>query len=524
MWEVLNVLRRLGRGENVTEVAHATGHSRKTVKRYRRLATELGWVSGVHEPDESLAAEVFRLLRPGPKVDTIGETEAMLLPLQERIEKLVTGPDALRLSKVHSLLVREGVAVPYSSLHRFAVDRCSFGKPHVTVRMAESQPGELAEVDFGRLGLVWDPDSERKRLAWVLVVTLPYSRHQYLHVTFTQKIPDLISGLEDAWEFFGGAPGRVVLDNLKAAVTKADRYDPVFERTFEEYAVYRGFVIDPAVPRMPTGKPQVERGVQYVRENFFRGETWLDIEHVRRDARKWCMYTAGLRTHGTTRKRPLEVFEAEEKAALLPLTRERFDTPSWATCKVHPDHSISFLKALYTVPTEYIGKTVTVRGDTALTRIYHDGKLIKTRPRQPPGGKDIDFDDYPKEKTTYTMRDPNRVIDAARQKGDNIGLFAERLLSGTIPWSKLRQGQMLLRLVDRYGAAVVDSACLRAISFDIINTKKVESIIQNAYENTPSQDSNGRGQLLLFPPRFLRDGGSFSHHTKGDTNGSQNIP
>ena len=99
-------------------------------------------------------------------------------------------------------------------------------------------------------------------------MTLGYSRHQYVHVTFSQKIPDLIEGLEDAWTFFGGCVGRVVVDNLKPAVTKADRYDPIFARTFEDYARYRGFVIDPAPPYMPTGKPIVERAVPYVHENF----------------------------------------------------------------------------------------------------------------------------------------------------------------------------------------------------------------------------------------------------------------
>ena len=105
-----------------------------------------------------------------------------------------------------------------------------------------------------------------------------------MHASFTQKIRDLISGLEDAWGFFNGVPEQVVLDNLKVTVTKADRYDPKFERTFEKYAAYRRFVIDAAVLRMPNGKSHVESCVQYARGNFFRGETWLDIELVRREA------------------------------------------------------------------------------------------------------------------------------------------------------------------------------------------------------------------------------------------------
>ena len=87
---------------------------------------------------------------------------------------------------------------------------------------------------------------------------------------------------------------------MKTAVVKSDRYEPIFQRTTEQYAEHRGFVIDPAVARHPTGKPIVERGVQYVRESFFRGEQWLDLAHVQREARRWCMEVAGRRIHGTT--------------------------------------------------------------------------------------------------------------------------------------------------------------------------------------------------------------------------------
>jgi hypothetical protein len=105
------------------------------------------------------------------------------------------------------------------------------------------------------------------------------------------------------------------------------------QRTFAEYARHRGFVIDAAVPRHAKGKPHVERGVQYLRESFFRGEQWIDRDHVQREAIRWCLETAGQRIHGTTRQRPLVVFENAEKTTLQPLRGERFDPPAWAECK-----------------------------------------------------------------------------------------------------------------------------------------------------------------------------------------------
>jgi transposase len=456
MWEVLEVLRRLHRGESNAAIERATGRTRKTIRRYKQRARKLGWQpGGEKDPDEELAVEVGQSLRPVSDAQGLGTIEARLMPHRPTISEWVSpgdGSRGLRLAKVRDLLVRQGVEVPYSSLHRFAVSYCGFReRQRITVRVADVGAGELAEVDYGRLGIVYDPDTGRRRVAWALLVTLGHSRHQYVHVGFNQTIPEFIGALEDAWEYFGGVPKRVVIDNLKAAVTKADRYQSIFQRTFEEYAAHRGFVIDAAVVRHPKGKPKVERNVQYVRENFFRGETWVDLEHVRREAVRWCTEVAGKRVHGTTRQQPLVVFIAVEKPALSPLKAQRFDPPTWQQCKVHPDHHIQFDKALYSLPTRYVGCQLWVRADSKVVRAYCSGELVRTYARLEPGGRCTDYDDYPKELAPYAMRDPTRMIREAHEVGGHVGAFMAQLLGGTFPWAHLRQAQKLLRLVNKYG-------------------------------------------------------------------------
>ncbi|MDH3571543.1 MAG: IS21 family transposase [Gemmatimonadota bacterium] len=526
MWEILEVLRRVARGERQRAIQRVTGHSRSSVRRWVRAARRLGWEPGAAEPDEALARAVAQRLRPVRDEPELGQSEARLRPHRERIEAWLRPEDGgrgLRLAKVHALLGREGIRVPYSSLHRFATQHCGFqDRRRLTVRVAEVAPGELAEVDFGRLGLVWDPASERRRVLHALIVTLVHSRHQYVHVTHTQKLPDLIEGLEDAWAFFGGVPARVVLDNLKAAVTKSDRYEPTFQRTFAEYARHRGFVIDAAVPRHAKGKPHVERGVQYLRESFFRGETWLDRDHVQREAVRWCRAVAGPRLHGTTRQRPLAVFENVEKPALRPLERARFDPPTWARCKVHPDHHIQFQKAIYSVPTRHVGKSVWVRGDSKLIRVFVDGTCIKTHGRVAEGCRSTDYHDYPPERAPYAMRDPESVIREARRRGEHVGRFAEKLLAGTFPWAKLRQAQKLLRLGHKYGFPRLDAACRRALAFDLVNTKRLERIVVHGPE--PLGDPEAPGQLVLLPTRFLRPADHFTHTKENETHGHRDQP
>jgi hypothetical protein len=515
MFEIKVVLERVGRGESRSEVERVTGHARKTIGRYVKRAEKLGWRPGLVVTDE-LAGAVARASgvarERGP-----GESELLLMPHLERIRGWLTPSPSekrgLRLTKVQVLLAREGVRVPYSSLHRFAVAHCGFqDQRRVTVRLDDPPPGLYAQVDFGRLGLVPE-GTGRRRLLWGLSVVLPCSRHQFLFVTFSQRLEDLIEGLEDAWVYFGGVASLVTLDNLKAAVVKADRYEPLFNRAFEAYARHRGFIIDATRVRDPRGKPHVERGIQYAQENFFRGEAWLSREHVQREAIRWCLETAGTRVHGTTRQRPLAVFENVEKATLQPLVADRYDPPCWSEHKVHPDHTIIVNQGTYTLPTCYIGRRITVESTRALVRFYSDHQLIRVRERVPPGGRCIDHDDYPREKSAYTMRDPERLIGQADEIGVATGAFTRALLAGPTPWARLRQAQALLRLASKYGHERVEAACERANAFELRNTKRVEGIL---LQDLRAPQVGPESAPAAAPARFARPNRTFRHDQRED--------
>lgn len=499
--DVVDILRRMQQGYSLRAITRATGMDRNTLRKYVRLAGKRGFTKEGICDLATIAREVVNEVQshlPGPE----RSCEHLLLPHKERIASWIE--EKLTLTKIHTKLARIGIEVGYQSLYRFVASH--IGLPsQTTVRMADTSPGEVAEVDFGRLGLLYDPVTERKRIVYGLVVTLAFSRHQYVHVSFTQDLPTLIAGIEDAWVFFGGVTKKVVIDNLKAAVVKSDRHAPVFTRIFLEYSDFRGFIIDPAPSGMATGKPKVERQVPYVRKNFFAGETFRDRAQVQEAVIRWCRDTAGMRIHGTTRKRPLILFNEEEKSALLPLTEARFDVPRWGQVKVHPDHHIRFGGGLYSVPTQYIGKEVAVRRDSRLLRIYYKGNCIKTHPSVPQGRRSTDYTDYPKEKTPYAMRSCTYYVDKAGEIGPAARHFVELLLSGAFPWTKLRQAQKLVRLPDRYGKERVEKACDRSLAFDLVDVRRVEEIIRQALTET---DAEERREDPL-PSRFARPAAYF---------------
>ena len=385
--------------------------------------------------------------------------------------------------------------------------------------MEDGPPGEVAELDFGRLGLIPDPESGRRRTVWALIVVWRYSRHCFVWPTTSQTLHAVVEGLEAAWAFFEGVPRYLVIDNFPAAVAGADALHPRFTRGFLEYARQRGFISDPARVRRPRDKPRVERSVPYVRERLFKGAQFRDLAELRDAARRWSLEVAGQRIHGTTRKRPLEVFEEEERPLLAPWDGEPYEVPDWRTAKVHADHHVACQYALYSVPSALCppGQQVELQLGAKLVRIYHRGALIKVHPRQPRGGRATDRNDYPAELSPYTLRAPEQLQRRAAELGEATGAFAERLFEGPLPWAKLRQGHKLLRLAERYSPARLDAACRRALEVDLVDVRRVERILVEALE----QETTAPSQPLPPPPgRFARPGAVFALTSTQTTTGA----
>ena len=212
MTDILDLLRRAKAKDSLRRIARATGMDRKTVRNYLHIAAEHGFGEAV--PDEQLpeiAAAVFRSLHAEPTKTAAPGACAPLLPHRELLSGWLEA-DGLTLTKAHIKLGRMGVEVGYSTLYRYVRETLGFGGPKVTVRMADTAPGEVAQCDFGRMGLVFDPEAGRDRVLHALVVTLVFSRHQYVFLTHRQDLDALIAGIEEAWERFGGVTRRLIID------------------------------------------------------------------------------------------------------------------------------------------------------------------------------------------------------------------------------------------------------------------------------------------------------------------------
>lgn len=176
----------------------------------------------------------------------------------------------------------------------------------------------------------------------------------------------------------------------------------------------------------------------------------------------WCAQVAGTRIHGTTQRRPAEVFAAEELPLLLPAPTDRFAVPPYTRPKVAPDRHAEVARALYSVPGDLVGQRILARADGTTVKLYWRGQLIKVHPHQEPGRRRTDPADLPSELTTYALRDLDALHRRAAAHGDHIAAYAAALLEHPLPWTKTRQVYRLLGLVRRHGAEHVDEACRRA--------------------------------------------------------------
>ena len=518
MIDVREILRRAAEGHGARTIAKAVGADRKTVARYLRAANDAG-VDARTLLSDDVVHDVARRVQGRDAVAPSDEWREVAAH-RERIAAWLAQSRPLRLSKVHALLVRDhGLRASYDTLRRFAIEELAWGKARPTVRVDDGKPGEEAQIDFGLMGMLHDDAEGRARRLHALVVTLVVSRYMFVWPTFEQTTEAVCAGLEAAWRFFGAMARVLVPDNMSAIVAKADPLSPTITPAFLDYAQARGIFVDAARVRSPRDKGRVENQIAYVRESCFDGESLTSLGDARRHAEWWSREVAGGRVHGTTRRVPREVFEREERPHMIAAPDTPFDVPTWGEARVHPDQHIQVAQALYSVPVRYIGQSVRVRVDRTTVRVYLGTELIKAHVRTAPGKRTTDRADYPEGKADFAMRSVDAVLARARRRGDHIGRYAERLLGGPLPWTRMRQAYALMRLCDAHGDGRVEALCQSALAFDVVDVTRLGRMLKQA--QAPGAPEPRDGKVVALPaPRFARSAEHFrtgaSSERKGD--------
>jgi transposase len=484
MHKIKAVLRLAGLGLSQRQIALSCQIGQATVSDYLRLADQAGlrWPDVSDWDEDRLLAALSPPQRAAPVWRKTAEPDFSAMRRELQTHKHLT---LQLLWQEYREQHPEGYGYSrYCSLYRAWLKRQDVVLRH------EHRAGEKLFIDYaGDTIAVHDPATGEVRQAAVLVAVLGASNYTFAEATWTQGLADWIGSHLRAFEFFGGLPEIVVPDNLKSGVTKACRYEPDINRTYEEMAAHYGVAVIPARRMKPRDKAKVEAGVLVVerwimaalrkRKFFSLGEVNAAIAELlaRLNDRPF------RKMDGTRRS----LFEALDKPALRALPAERYQYGDWATARVNIDYHVVFEGHFYSVPYRLVQEQVEIRSSAGTVEIFHKGVRVASHVRSRESNKATTADEHrPKSHQRYLQWTPSRLVEWGRKVGPLTAELLERILaSKPHPEQGFRSCLGIIRLGDKYGKQRVEAAARRALAHGTYSYKSVESMLRRNLDSLP---------------------------------------
>ncbi len=495
VYDIRNIIVRMRLGESDRQLRKAGVIGRHKASALRQLARELGWLDTDKPlPDNSVIAALAlpRQIK--------ARQESLVEPFAERVK--AWSERGVSAVAIHQALVRDhGFSGGYDSVKRFLRRH---REPKAATIILDFAPGEAAQVDFGTGPALVDAATGEVRKTWFFVMTLAFSRHQYIEFVVDQKVETWVGCHRRAFEFFGGVPARVIIDNPKCAITRACYHDPEVNRAYHECAEGYGFVISPCPVADPAKKGIVESGVKYVKRNFLPLREFRDLVDLNRQARAWVLETAGNRVHGTTRERPLTRFSEVEKDFLGRLPDMAPEVASWTRVTLHDDCHVRFENRRYSAPFGLAGRQLWLRATETTVQLFQDMTLVAVHPRiLEPGGRSTLADHLPPEAQAWLRADPGWCLERAGEVGASCRELVETLLTNRT-LDRLRAAQGVIRLAESFGARRLEAACGRALAHGTPTYGTVKGILGKGLDQEPAPSVLRLDEVYSGKGRFIR--------------------
>lgn len=478
VFEYRQVLIRMRGGASDRDVERGGLMGRRAAARARGVFEARGWLDPSRAlPSNEELADAFLRKAAGAIAPSLCEPYR-----DEIVEWAKAGIDA---STIHDALERRhGFTGSYSSVQRF-VRSLALKTPKRTAPLS-FDPGEAAQIDFGTGPELVDPLTGEVVKTWFFAMTLCWSRHQYVEFVLDQRVPTWLGCHRRALEFFGGVPGKLIIDNAKCAITRACRRDPEVQRAYFEHAEAWGFMLDALPPAQPQMKGRVERTVGFVKGAFVPLREFRNLADLNAQAREWCL-KVGNRVHGSTHERPLTRFAQIERHLLKPLPDRPPELVEFKQVKVHGDCHVTFQKRRYSAPYRLCGATLWLRATETTVQLHHDEQgLIATHPRLArPGERSTITEHLPPNHIAHLMRDPTWCMEQAGRIGICTRTLVERLFDASVT-DNLRAAQGIVALAKTYGESRLEAACERALAFDNPRYRTVKSILERGLDQEPA--------------------------------------
>lgn len=395
-------------------------------------------------------------------------------PYQSQIKQWLDQKVSI-LRQFEMLTETYGIHSTYVNLCKYIQVR--FPKQPEAFGVQVTAPGEVAELDFGYLGMFPGPLGKLVK-TYGFVVVLLYSRIGFYAITYNQKLETLIHELENAFVYFGGVPKKLKVDNMKTAILKNQHYDLEYNLDFLEFAYHYNTVVIPCTPYSPEQKGTVESGIKYLQGNFIAGRTFSDSTDMKRQLKEWMETYANKRIHGTTRKVPSEEFVNKEAFTLQPLPEEDFTFFNRGTRTVADNCHVHLENNYYSVPSSLVGKEVTVRWNTSLVRIVFAGEQVALHLKTSGVGNYVTQRVHLPNYKVYSQTEYQKRFE---EQMANIGEAAHeyfRFLLANKERYWFRSVRAILGFIREYGNEAVNLTLKRAMYYKVTDLTTLKNILE----------------------------------------------
>ncbi len=418
------ILYRLKKGDSARQIAREGLAGRRKINEISQIATEQGWLSPLQAlPDEStIAAVIDHLSHQQTPVEESHRSSVYQFKsfITQAVNEGISAKVIYqRLAEYHNF---KGA---YNSVQRFVQKIKKSKLPKMTIPL-DFAIAEAAQVDFGQGPELYDERVGRVVKTHFFVMTLCWSRHQYVELVTRQTSETWLRCHQNAFLFFGGVVKKIIIDNAKCAIVKACYYEPVVQRSYEAFAQDYGFIISACPPYDPQKKGRVEAGVKYVKNNFLPLREFRSLQHANHELKKWNNEVAGQRIHGSTFKKPLTLFNQAEKIKLISLPTPLPEIATWHQVCVYRDCHVRFESCQYSVPFEYYQKTLWLKATPTMVQLYHEHHYLTSHVRAyEKGTKRTNINHLPSNAKFYLKRDSQWCLEKARVIGEHCWLVID---------------------------------------------------------------------------------------------------
>ena len=440
----------------------------KTLHNQGNKNTEIARTLGCHRNT------VFNVLKRENFIEIQTRQKGSLFdPYQSQIKDWIR-QHISRLRQFEMLTETYGVKSTYVNLCKYIQAR--FPKQKEAFGVQVTEPGEVAELDFGYLGMLPGPMGTVVK-TYGLCVVLHYSKLGFYAITYNQKLETLVKELENAFSYFDGVPRRLKIDNMKTAILKNQHYDLEFNQDFLEFAYHYNTVIVPCSPYSPQQKGTVESGIKYLKNNFIPGRFFQSSSDLKGQLESWMTNYANSRIHGTTRNIPREVLDSCEKGELQHLPDTSFAFFNRGVRTVSGNCHIHFENNYYSVPSCLVGKEVTIRWNDHLVRIIYEGEQVALHRKTEGSGNYVTYRSHLPEHKIYSATEHQARFETQfADMGEDAHIYFRMLLEREPYWFRIVRS--ILGLRQTYGDEVINASLKRALYYKVRDVTTIKNILE----------------------------------------------